>query len=67
MDARLLAHCPQAMTKGLSADRDRHRQGSMRMFHLYWGGRATLISFVWVSEDAGHVIEDGIEEKCRNQ
>jgi hypothetical protein len=67
MVARLLALCPQATTEGLLAGRDGRRNGSMGMFHLYRGGTATLISFVRASEGAGHVIEEGIEEKCRNQ
>jgi hypothetical protein len=33
----------------------------MGVFHLCRGGTATLISFVRVSEVAGHVIEEGIE------
>jgi len=50
------------MTKGRLADRGRHGKVSMGMFHLYRGETTTLVSFVWASEDAGHVIEEeGIE------
>ena len=39
----------------------------MGVFHLYRGGTATLISFVRVSEEAGHVIEEGNRSAATNQ